>query len=142
MPTLLNQAAGRERKRVLVVEGECLTTRQLADQLDKLGYAVVGPALDLEEAHRLASGAELDAAVIDVTLEAEHVGLLAGILLQRNVPYLVVRDLPRPIEHFCEDVGFLYSPRRSNDLQEAIECMMMQRKNASARLPMRTVSWQ
>jgi hypothetical protein len=63
--TIEEPAATSPAKRVLLVENDFLIAMTIAEQLDELGYAVVGPAYALAEGCQLAADAPIDAALID-----------------------------------------------------------------------------
>lgn len=54
--------------RVLVVEDDAIIAYDLADELTAMGYEVVGPASDCEQALDLIERAGCDIAVLDVNL--------------------------------------------------------------------------
>ena len=60
-------------KRILVVEDEALVLIMLEDMLAELGVTIVGPAMTISEALKLAEGATLDAAVLDVNVRDERI---------------------------------------------------------------------
>ncbi len=58
-----------QRTRILIVEDEVLVAMDLSDQLEELGFEVVGPAARIEDALALmAEQAVIDLALIDVNL--------------------------------------------------------------------------
>ena len=57
-----------EPRRVLIVEDEVILALDFGDAVAELGYEVVGPALSLDEALKLAACEELDCALLDVNL--------------------------------------------------------------------------
>lgn len=76
-------------RRVFVVEDEALVLINLEDMLDDLGWTVVGQAMGLGEAERLAASVERpDAAILDVNLGGTPVFPAALILAERGVPIL------------------------------------------------------
>lgn len=54
--------------KVLVVEDEALVSMLVEDMLTDLGCTIVGPAAEIEEALKLATSADIDAALLDVNL--------------------------------------------------------------------------
>src|SRR5690606_2638196 len=66
--------------RVLVVEDEMMVSMLIEDMLGDLGCQVVGPAARLDEAMALAADAEIDCAVLDVTLGGQPIFPLADLL--------------------------------------------------------------
>lgn len=74
-------------KRVLLVEDEAILAMSVEDMLHDLGCVVIGPALSKDDAQRLATEAELDAAVLDINLGDGDSGVIAEILMRRGVPF-------------------------------------------------------
>lgn len=76
--------------RVLVVEDDALLAFDLADELTSLGYAVVGPARDVEEAMALIAGEGCDIAVLDVNLGNGMTSeAIAVELRRRSIPFAI-----------------------------------------------------
>src|SRR3954468_1126852 len=73
--------------RVLVVEDEMMVSMLIEDMLSDLGCTVVGPASRLEEAMKLAHDADLDCAVLDVTLGAQPIFPLADLLREKGARF-------------------------------------------------------
>lgn len=79
-------------KRVLVVEDEALVSMLFEDTLLDAGALVVGPAHSVDDAlefiERSASDGGLDAAVLDINVNGEHVSPVADKLAALGVPFL------------------------------------------------------
>lgn len=75
-------------RRAFVVEDEALVLINLEDMLDDLGWTVIGQAMGLGEAERLAASVEPDVAILDVNLGGAPVFPAARILAERGVPIL------------------------------------------------------
>lgn len=74
-------------KRILLAEDEAILAMSMEDLLTDAGCVVVGPAMSLAEAQRLAIDAEIDAAVLDINLgEGDSFGV-ARLLRGRSVPF-------------------------------------------------------
>lgn len=79
----------------------------LEDALTDLGCVVIGPALNMKDAIRLARAAEIDGASLDVNIAGEKVYPVADILSERGIPYVFLTgygraglresDLSRPV---------------------------------------------
>jgi DNA-binding response OmpR family regulator len=74
--------------RILVVEDLLLLAELIRDQLEECGCAVVGPVARLSEAMTLAREEALDGAILDVNLGGRLSFPVAGILRERDVPYV------------------------------------------------------
>jgi CheY-like chemotaxis protein len=81
----MSAIAGR---RVLVLEDEAVLAFALEDMLIELGCEVVGPALRLAEASRLAENERLDAAVLDVNIGGDRSYSVAEVLERRGIPFM------------------------------------------------------
>ena len=83
------QARRRRRPRILLVEDELLIALSVESMLAELGYAVVGPVARLDEAIECARGeAELDGALLDISLGRDDVFPVAEVLAERGVPFV------------------------------------------------------
>ncbi|HYE52163.1 MAG TPA: PAS domain S-box protein, partial [Azospirillaceae bacterium] len=87
--------AGLEGRRVLAVEDDAILALTVKQALAEQGCRVVGPAPTLGEALRLASTAEIDAAVLDVNLRGRTVYAVAEVLTERGVPFLFTTGYDR-----------------------------------------------
>ncbi|KYF88954.1 response regulator [Sorangium sp. So ce394] len=96
-----------EGLRVLVVEDEPMIASSLEDVLTDLGCVVIGPALTMKDAIRLAREAPIDGASLDINIAGEKVYAVADILMERGIPFVFVTgygkaglresDLSRPV---------------------------------------------
>ncbi|WP_437588535.1 response regulator [Sorangium sp. So ce1000] len=107
MNALPEDARGLEGLRVLIVEDEPMIASSLEDVLTDLGCVVIGPALNMKDAIRLALAAEIDGASLDVNIAGEKVYPVADILSERGIPFVFLTgygkaglresDLSRPV---------------------------------------------
>ena len=74
-------------RQVLVVEDEELVAMMLADMLQELDCAVLGPAGELTQALALAQKGALDAALLDVSLRGTASFPVAEALQARGIPF-------------------------------------------------------
>ncbi|MGQ9365376.1 response regulator [Azospirillum sp. ST 5-10] len=74
--------------RLLLVEDEAMVAMMLEDMLGDLGCEVVGPAASVAQALELATGAALDAAILDVNVGGEPIYPVAERLAERGVPFV------------------------------------------------------
>src|SRR5215208_6279983 len=76
----------KPRCRILIVEDEAMIAMLVEEMVLDFGSEVVGPAAKMEEALDLASGASLDAAILDVNVGGAVVYPVADLLRARGVP--------------------------------------------------------
>ncbi|MDC3955521.1 response regulator [Polyangium jinanense] len=74
--------------RILIVEDEAMIASYLEDALTDLGCEVIGPALNLKDALRLAREEAIDGAGLDVNIAGEKVYAVADILAERGLPFV------------------------------------------------------
>jgi CheY-like chemotaxis protein len=87
-----------EGYRFLLVEDDYLTAYEAADALKELGAEIVGPVSRLAEALDLIDhGAQLDGALLDVSLNGEVVYPAAAMLKMRQVPFVFVTGYESPV---------------------------------------------
>ncbi|QUD86417.1 PAS domain S-box protein [Phenylobacterium montanum] len=98
----ISQTAASEGERLLIVEDESLVAMEIAEQMRRRGWTVVGPALSVDEAfHLIAESALPDVAMLDVHLRGHTVYPLADLLQRGGVPFL-----------FCTGYERLDNPER------------------------------
>ena len=108
---------------VLVVEDETLVAEDTAELLKEAGHSVSGPAATAEEAVRMAEGAGVDLALIDINLCGREDGpRLARDLWRRfGVPCLFVTAQPAQArQHQDAAVGVLAKPYAAQDLLQSV----------------------
>jgi DNA-binding response OmpR family regulator len=115
--------------RVLVVEDEAIIALAIEDMLAELGFEVVGPALTLSEAERLASVEALDAAVLDINLDGKSSEPVARALCDRRIPFCFSTgyesaDVPGGFEA----VPLLRKPYRSESLGSVLHRLLGREK--------------
>jgi CheY-like chemotaxis protein len=79
-------------RRVLVVEDEYYLAHEVAQKLEKMGAAVLGPVGTLREALEIAGDTDtkFDAALLDIALHGEMVLPVAAILKMRRIPFAFI----------------------------------------------------
>lgn len=93
-------------KQILVVEDQCLIAADLADELERSGAIVIGPAATVDQAAGcLDEHPELAAAVLDIRLHDTLVFELADRLRARAVPFMFATGYDRASvpERFAAD---------------------------------------
>ncbi len=104
-------------KRVLIVEDEPLLAMDLESTLQDAGCVVVGPAANLQAAHRLIATETLDAALLDANLAGHPVGELAAALADKAVPFAFASGYGREaLPGAYRDAPLLQKPIDADDL--------------------------
>jgi CheY-like chemotaxis protein len=75
-------------RRILVVEDVAILAFGFEDILKRAGAEVVGPALKLEVAERLAQEEGLSGALLDIRLNGDEVWTVARVLDRKGVPFV------------------------------------------------------
>jgi DNA-binding NarL/FixJ family response regulator len=88
------------RPRVLVIEDQPLIGMAIGEAVEEYGAEAVGPAIDLDQALKLAYREELDAALLDIWLGKSPAYAVGEILMQRGIPFIVIAGRPIPKSPF------------------------------------------
>ena len=81
---------------IFIVEDDCVTAMDLAEQLSAAGAQIVGPAGTIENAFELLSqGPQLDIALLDIEVEGAFVFDVADELVKRAVPIVFTTGYER-----------------------------------------------
>ena len=109
--------------RILVVEDEMTIALMLEDMLGNLGHTVVGLALRLAQAVKLATDAQIDFAILDVNLNGQLSFPVAELLAARGVPFVFATGYGSAgVEAPYRERGLVIKkPFDSKDLKLAIE---------------------
>jgi PAS domain S-box-containing protein len=112
-------------KRVLVVEDETLVAFELAAELEKTGFTVLGPAASVGQAMRLLDHERCHAAVLDINLGSSTSEPIAQRLIELGVPFITVSGYaPSQRPSVFKDAPFLPKPLNHRNLIAALErCM-------------------
>jgi len=106
---------------VLLVEDEILVGMAMRDLLTDLGYSVLGPYGDVDEAIAAASNNRITAAVLDVNLAGTPVYPLADELRSRKVPFVFVTGYGvESIDRNFANVPVIKKPIESQALRQAL----------------------
>lgn len=84
-----------QSRRIIIVEDEFLVAMCIEDLLRELGHTVVGTALRLGDALKLAHSSDFDFAVLDVNLGNELSFPVADALHKRGIPFIFVTGYGR-----------------------------------------------
>tara|TARA_B100001750_G_C15019221_1_gene356115 strand:+ start:105 stop:476 length:372 start_codon:yes stop_codon:yes gene_type:complete len=115
-------ATNNNSKNVLVVEDAFLVGIQLKEDIESLGYSVVGPANSVKKALSLLEEHSINAAILDVNLGHEDSTPIAEKLEGANIPFLFITGYESVSEDrtiFAEK-KLLRKPILLPDIQEAI----------------------
>jgi CheY-like chemotaxis protein len=120
---LLSEA---RQPRIFVVEDETLVLFNLEDILAELHCTIVGPAMSLPEAKRLASEVDMpDAAILDVNIGGVMVFPAAQILADRNVPILFATGYGREgLPEEWQDRPVIAKPYSQRDVAQALGALL------------------
>jgi DNA-binding response OmpR family regulator len=122
--TIEDPAAKLPAKRVLLVENDFLIAMTVAEQLDELGYAVVGPAYGLAEGCQLAADAPIDAALLDWNLDGRGAGAVADILIKRKIPFVFVTGYAEIADAKYRAIPLLNKPFGIDNLGRTLEALL------------------
>ena len=94
----------------------------IEDMLTDLGFEVVGPAMRLQEALRLAGDERIDAAVLDVNLGLEKSFPVAEVLRSRSIPFVFATGYGRlGVSDAYPDAIVLPKPFEAHRLGKALD---------------------
>jgi CheY-like chemotaxis protein len=114
--------------RILVVEDEGLVALTLEDLLEDLGCEVVGSFGAMGQALSfVASGAELDGALLDVNVAGEPVYPVAEALKARAVPFAFTTGYGQIADRRFESAPILGKPIRREALEQVLRAFESQR---------------
>jgi DNA-binding response OmpR family regulator len=108
-----------------VVEDEPLVGMLTKDILCKMGYSVMGPLNNLEDAVKVGEEADLEFAVLDVNLSGKTVFPVARILSARRIPFLFLTGYEkRVIDEEFSAHPVLQKPIDSDQLQTTLRSLV------------------
>src|SRR6476469_9948585 len=106
--------------RVMIVEDEALVAMALREELDDLGFSVIGPFNRISEAMIALRNNRIDAAVLDVNLGGELIYPLADVLVADHVPFIFITGYgAEEIEPRYAHVPVLQKPIEAEALKSA-----------------------
>ncbi len=115
-----------EGRRIFIVEDETLVLFNLEDILAELGCTIVGQAMSLSEAERLAAAVEQpDAAILDVNIGGARVFPVAKILADRQIPILFATGYGRDgLPEEWQAWPVIVKPYSQHDVSQALGQML------------------
>jgi two-component SAPR family response regulator len=109
---------------LLVVEDDFLIGALLDDMLRELGYSVLGPADNLDEAMQFAIDAQIDGALLDINLGAGRSTAIVDILIARKIPILFVSGYQQYPDERLRGIPILSKPFTAETLRVAVETLL------------------
>ena len=116
--------------KVLVVEDEAITAMQVYDILDELGYNVIEPVTNYEDAVEILLKEKPDIALLDIKLEGERSGIDIADYIKKNfdIPYIFLTSKadPRTLDQVKQlnPPAYLMKPFNHDDLYTSIELVL------------------
>ena len=115
---------GKPGLRVLVVEDEALLGMIVEDVVEMLGYEIVGPIAQLDQALAAATKGDFDCAVLDINIRGGNSYAIADLLLARGCPFVLATgysdwSLPK---HLLGEKR-LTKPYSSSDLENELRLL-------------------
>jgi len=125
----MNGSGDKTGPRILVVEDEPLVGMLTKELLHKMGYSVMGPVNNLEDAVKAGGEADLELAVLDVNLAGETVFPVARVLSARQIPFVFLTGYEkRVIEEEFRSYPVLQKPIDADQLEIALRSAPSARK--------------
>ncbi|MFH6782172.1 response regulator [Methylobacterium sp. MA0201] len=111
-------------KAILVVEDEPLIAAMLDDLLTDLGCRVLGPAMNLKQAHALLERGGCDAAIVDLNLNGTMAHPLIEALHGRGVPVIVATGYGSTASDLPDGCRMLAKPYAIQHVEEALRACL------------------
>jgi CheY-like chemotaxis protein len=112
---------GLEGVRVLIIEDEALVAAHTAEMLRELGCIPAGIAPAVADALAIINGGEkIDCATLDVRLDIEISGHVAGALMSKGIPFVVCSAYPISLPDFAH-IPILEKPITKEQLKGSLE---------------------
>jgi DNA-binding NarL/FixJ family response regulator len=111
---------------VLVVEDEALIALDLTCSLEALGYKVLGPASNSEDARRIAALENPDLLLMDVTIQGKPDGIDTALAITQDLPAKVIfltahsDAATRLRAASLNPLAFLQKPWTARQMQQAL----------------------
>jgi two-component sensor histidine kinase/DNA-binding response OmpR family regulator len=111
----------QQARSILVVEDEPIVGMLTRDLLSQMGYAVMGPLDNIEDALRAGGEADLHCAILDVNLAGMLIFPVAKILAARDIPFIFLTGYDESVidnEYRCRPI--LRKPIDSAELEAIV----------------------
>jgi CheY-like chemotaxis protein len=109
-----------QRLRILLVEDEFIIAAMAEDMLSELGATVIGPAHTIAIALHLAKTDAIDAAVLDVNMDGEHIAPVAEVLNARGIPFIFATGYGECALDCAQKASILDKPYTQETLADAL----------------------
>ncbi|WP_292147081.1 response regulator [Mesorhizobium sp.] len=110
---------------MLVVEDEALVAMLVEDMLGELGHEVVGPAMRLAPALKMAREEIFDFAILDVNLANEQSFPVAQLLQEKGTPFVFATGYGlRGLDERFRGIMTLQKPFLLQELADAISVLL------------------
>lgn len=116
-----------KKSKILIVEDEIIIAREIEEQLQQLGYQVIGIAATGEEVIDLVKERSPDLILMDIVIKGKMDGIETGEAIRKhfNIPivYVTAHADENTINRakFTQPSGFIVKPFSEKDLQSNIE---------------------
>lgn len=127
---------GAVRPCILLAEDEAITGLELADSLEREGFAVAGPFATCSDAEHWLKSNEPSAAILDNSLKDGPCDALASDLRDRGVPFVIYSGHSRTADlpDVFQDARWIVKPIRTEALLQVLRsCLNGPRTPPSAR---------
>jgi two-component sensor histidine kinase len=123
-PSIAKPASG-DKRHILVVEDEGLVGALTSELIEQMGYAALGPCIDMDEAMATMRRNRIDGAVLDVNLGGELVFPLAKVLADLAIPLVFLTGYEKSIvADGFEAFPVLQKPIAADELRTALALML------------------
>ena len=121
--------ADRKKTAILIVDDEFLLAYDLAEEVESVGYDVVGPAHTVVSALDLIEAEHTDCAILDVNLGGETSYPIAEALAARGIPFIFITgyEAHQLQAEFC-DASLLCKPVQGKSLHSKLQEMLNGRR--------------
>ena len=125
LPAADERQSRTQSRAILVVEDEPLVGLLTRELLDQMGYDVVGPVPNLNDAMRAVGETNFEGALLDVNLGGELVFPLAKVLSDRQIPFVFLTGYETDvIESSYRSRPILQKPIAADELEAAMREML------------------
>ena len=110
--------------KILVVEDEAAVCLLMESMLERLGYAVGGPAFSLAHGLRIAENETFAAALLDVNLAGEASYPIASVLQRKGIPFAFVTGYGAAATRQYPGIAVLQKPYTQDQLGVMVQGLL------------------